>query len=436
VAILDRLGPGGIGKEPAPQAGVDHRRAKRESPDVAVQSTRVARRSSSGAPPAVDARARLPAEPFASRRSRKYAGEGVPGIGRPVAKTEESVELGLQFLARHQSSDGSWSLHRFPGATPRDAGSFQSDTAATGLALLAFLGAAYDHYEDKYKEVVQGGLDWLIEHQEASGNLHVAQHPRSDENARLYSHAIATIALCEAYGMTGDQRLREPAQKAIDYLVRTQHPQFGGWRYSPGVGTDTSVTGWALMALKSGELTRLSVPADAYEKIKKWLDGAQASPDDGSRYYYNPSRPNEDDALAMRRGTANRTMTGVGLLMRLYLGWRRDHRSMLQGADFLKANLPQISPGDKIRDTYYWYYGTLVMFHMGGDYWQAWNERLHPLLIDTQIAQGRLAGSWDPQGPVPDRWGASGGRIYVTAMNLLSLEVYYRHLPIYEETGK
>ncbi len=86
-------------------------------------------------------------------------------------------------------------------------------------------------------------------------------------------------------------------------------------------------------------------------------------------------------------------MTAVGLLMRLYLGWNRDDPLHAARAPSIcwttcrrwhRDNEPQ-------RDTYYWYYATQVMFHMKGDYWTAWNERLHPLLIDTQV-QTRSAG--------------------------------------------
>jgi hypothetical protein len=110
---------------------------------------------------------------------------------------------------------------------------------------------------------------------------------------------------------------------------------------------------------------------------------------------------------------------------------------MTSGADLLLANPPVMgTSSDPRRDTYYWYYATQVMFHMGDQYWEQWNRRLHPLLVDTQIQQGPLAGSWHPHTPVPDRWAAHGGRLYVTTMNLLSLEVYYRHLPIYVQTGR
>jgi hypothetical protein len=108
---------------------------------------------------------------------------------------------------------------------------------------------------------------------------------------------------------------------------------------------------------------------------------------------------------------------------------------MLQGADYLAENPPAIGTSrNPQRDTYYWYYATQVMYHMGGDHWQAWNGRLHPLLVESQVRSGAMAGSWNPREPVPDRWGPHAGRLYVTTMNLLSLEVYYRHLPLYQDT--
>jgi hypothetical protein len=110
---------------------------------------------------------------------------------------------------------------------------------------------------------------------------------------------------------------------------------------------------------------------------------------------------------------------------------------MIRGAEYLRQRLPDIgSANAPRRDTYYWYYATQVMFHMGGQHWREWNRQLHPLLVGAQLREGPLAGSWDPQKPVPDRWGPFAGRLYVTTMNLLSLEVTYRHLPLYEDTAK
>ncbi len=352
-------------------------------------------------------------------------------------------------MANHQANDGSWSLGNF-GAGRRgyegERTALQSDAAATGLCLLTFLGAGYHHQDDRYKEVVAGGIDYLVKNQKANGDLYVNQDPKSGRSVWLYTHGICAIALCEAYGMTQDPDLREPAQKALDFIAEAQNKDYGGWRYSPGKGSDTSVTGWMMMALKSGQLSGLDVKPETFAKIEKWLNTAQSSKSDRHLYSYNPLAPNTPSQRHGRDIT--KTMTAVGLLMRMYSGWKRDDEHMQAGARYLVRNLP--SNGTRLnpeRDTYYWYYATQVMFHMGGEYWEAWNERLHPLLTDSQVTVGPLAGSWDPRFPVRDRWAgeplpgddngpAMAGRIYLTTLNLLSLEVYYRHLPIYEDTAK
>jgi hypothetical protein len=385
-----------------------------------------------GGVPSINAPVRDRAEAF---RARRPLGRGPGNVGSVDlgSKAEDAIQAGLEFLVRYQLPDGRWSLHSFRGATESDAGLIHSDAAATALALLSFLGAGYDHYDDKYQATVRGGLDFLLRNQKPNGDLYIAQDAESNKSAWLYSHAIATLALCESYGMTGDKRLQEPAQRAINFIVETQNQSTGGWRYTPGVSADTSVSGWQLMALKSGELSGLKVPRETLDKIKGWLDYAQVEGSGGSQYLYNPGRPASQDP----RDTRRPTMTSVGLLMRLYLGWNRQTPALVTGAKTIQASLPEMcARGAWARDTYYWYYATQVMYHMGGDYWKTWQDRLHPLLVSTQVQTGDARGSWDPTNPVPDRWGQHGGRIYVTTLNLLSLEVTYRNLPIYESTGK
>jgi hypothetical protein len=422
---------GGLGTESAPGVGSPLRRAQTESSVARVDKGPLLGRRSSG-PVAIDGRSREPAAAFARRGDQRQK----QGLGGEEAAdgSAAAIDLGLDYLARQQMADGSWSLGF---ASPRQGDtdeqpSFRSDSAATGLALLSFLGAGYDHYGGRHEGVVQRALGCLLKQQKPDGDLYRPQDARSNESAWLYSHGIASIALCEAYGMTGDRSLAGPAQKAVDFIVASQDPAQGAWRYRPQVGSDTSVSGWQLMALKSGELAGLRVPAGTYEKTRHWLDGAQA---EGSQYVYNPLAP---DTPAQRHGRKpTSTMTAVGLLMRLYTGWNRDDPRMIAGAEHLLQHLPEQGTAARpARDTYYWYYATQVMFHMRGKYWRAWNERLNPLLIDQQIQSGPLAGSWDPRRPAPDRWGPQGGRIYVTTLNLLSLEVFYRHLPIYESTAK
>lgn len=394
---------------------------------MARQQQRRARRDVGG-PPAPAGTDIAAVESFSRRVARTSGGAQPTPAGTVGPATEEAIERGLVWLAERQNADGSWSLQGHGEDVI-----LTSDTAATGLSLLAFQGAGYTHRQHQYAGTVARGLEFLISSQRTNGDLYRRENPTSDRNVALYSHGIAALAMCEAYGMTQDPQLRDPAQAAIDYIAATQHHRRGGWRYTPQVSSDTSVTGWMMMALKSGELAGLEVPRDTYAGIDRWLRLAQQSPGNRDRYRYNPYAP---DTPSQRHGRIpTPTMTSVGILMRMYLGWERENPAMQSAADYLLKHPPQIGTEQSPqRDTYYWYYATQVMFHMGGDHWDRWNRFLNPILLDAQIKRGPEAGSWNPEEPVPDRWGPHAGRLYVTTLNLLNLEIYYRHLPIYEKT--
>jgi hypothetical protein len=89
-------------------------------------------------------------------------------------------------------------------------------------------------------------------------------------------------------------------------------------------------------------------------------------------------------------------------------------------------------PDPNEANIYYWYYASQVLHHMGGGPWEKWNEHQRAVLIAMQETQGHAAGSWSPRG---SSGGAddtrSGGRIYMTSLAICTLEVYYRHLPLY-----
>jgi hypothetical protein len=429
VATNAEMGMGGLGMTAAPLPGSLSRRAQENSDIVLAVSARFDTKKA-GAQQIPDLRATYTQPKFQSRKTGDQLGADY-FRGQPTTKLEKAIGTGLEFLAKMQRPDGSWSLNHFPpGYENAGAGTIDSDTAATGLALLVYLGAAYDHDSERYGDVVRRGLEFLIRNQKENGDLYIDRDKFSNESARLYSHGIASIALCEAYGMTTDvAMLRDPAQKALDFIVASQHPKRGGWRYQPGVESDTSVSGWQLMALKSGELAGLNVPKKTYEMVAVFLAKAQDKKD-SSRFVYNP--------YATDRRNSNPTMTAVGLLMKLYLGADPKDPVIVRGAKSLLASPPSIGTARRpTRDTYYWYYATQVMAHMGDAQLNEWNEHLKPVLIDTQINQGKFAGSWSPNlqddGAVRDAWGKHGGRIYVTTMNLLSLEVRHRLLPLYRD---
>ena len=270
------------------------------------------------------------------------------------------------------------------------------------------------------------------------GGLFVETGTRSDNSCRLYSHAIAALALTEAFGMTQDPELREPAQKALDYIVESQDSNRGGWRYFTQPNkrqSDTSVTGWMMMALQSGRLAGLDVPESTFEGIDSWLK-VSADPADPSQFRYNPYAADSSQINRSQGRQASPPMTAVGLLMQIYNGWDRDDPRLIKGAQSLVDRQLPSDANVLVRDTYYWYYATQVLLHVDGTLWEQWESQLHPLLVQSQVQTDEMAGSWDPYSPVPDRWGIHAGRLYVTTMNLLSLEVKNRKLPLYDDTLK
>ncbi len=308
-------------------------------------------------------------------------------------ESDEAVTSALLWLARAQDkATGRWDAARWEAA-------MSCDTGCTGLAILAFLGAGYHPGQKTFQQNVRAGLGWLVQQVGPDG------HMRDDDN--VYGQAIATMALCEAYGMSGESRYREPAQRAVNYIM-TQMTPYGGFGYS-AQRDDTSVTGWHIMALKSARLAGLNVPSFAVDRGKQFL-GAVLTSTGESQY-----------RISINNTT--RALTAVGLLGRLFLDISTDDENVVKIADLIRQW------GPSIEDEYYTYHATYGMFQMGGDYWDEWNARFRDRLIGRQIKQGSDVGSWDPQGTA---WGGTAGRVYVTAMYVLSLEVYYRFLPVYQ----
>jgi hypothetical protein len=318
--------------------------------------------------------------------------------------TEAAVARGLRWIAQQQQPDGRWRLD----------GGVRSDSAATSLALLPFLGAGQTHLSGRHKDVVARGLRWLVSHQKPDGDLRAD----STGNSGMYAHGQGAIVLCEGYLMTGDEALREPAQKAVDFIVQAQFRD-GGWRYQPAQEvdahaqrSDTSVVGWQLMALQSARAAKLNVPAEAFELSSHYLETAQSR--DGALYGYQPGhRPTP-------------TMTAEALLCRIYLGWTKADPPLLEGLRWLLETDP---PDAGRPNVYYWYYGTQAMHHAGGREWERWNFLMRDTLVNTQEKQGEPAGSWAPRG----EHASAGGRLYMTSLAVCTLEVYYRHLPIFRQ---
>jgi hypothetical protein len=334
-------------------------------------------------------------------------------------ETERAVQSALAWLAAAQSSDGRWNAARHGGGVERSvqghhrhgAGA-KSDHGVTGLALLALLGAGNTHREGAYAETVDRGIRFLVERQRPDGSL----AGEAEFFAALYCHGMATIALAECCAMTGDAALRPPLDRAVRHTLAMQSPATGGWRYAAGDRGDTSQLGWQVMVLSSSRNAGVAGLEQAEGRARLFLQSVSSGRTGGLASYRAGERPNV-------------AMTAEALVCRLFLGMPPDHPVVGEAEEMIMRSLPDAASPN----AYTWYYATLAMFHAGGPQWDRWNQQLQAALLPLQRRESSgLDGSWDPD-PV---WGGHGGRVYATAMAAMTLEVYYRHLPMHRQTPR
>jgi RNA polymerase sigma factor (sigma-70 family) len=349
-------------------------------------------------------------------RSQPAAGPPAPAHaparrfgGAKEEKTEAAIADGLQWLVRHQAPDGRWSLDHFEshGHCDCTGPGTHNDVAGTALGLLPLLGAgetqrgvgAYHPYAGN----VRRGLRYLVQVEDAKGDFHQG----------MYAHGLATLTLCEAYGLTGDAELKEPAQRALDYIVDAQHPTNGGWRYAPRQPGDMSVTSWQVLALASGRRAGLKIPKETWQRVATFLDSVGTH--DGSAYgYVSPTE-------------GQMAMTAAGLYCRLQLGWPRNQPGLVKGVAWLQLHPPSTA----IPNVYYYHIATRLMNQVGGKDWTRWEARLRQLLVDTQDRgtdpkHTHQKGSWSPE---HDVFGKAGGRLMITSLSLILLETCARGDP-------
>ncbi|HQZ67739.1 MAG TPA: hypothetical protein PLY87_21765 [Planctomycetaceae bacterium] len=401
-------------------------------------------------------------------------------------ESESAVERSLKWMAANQSQDGRWDAEdfgagqvRFDLERPeldREFAGKEADTGLTALVTLSFLGAGYTHEEGRYAVEVDRAVDWLISQQAADGNL----CGKAEHFARMYCHAMATYSLAEAYGMqkeivlgpiidpeavrftldsaelaavqiasgatsqgllsamaangvgrrmratqiayslrrVDDLRLRAALSKAVAFTISQQDPRSGGWRYKPQQSGDVSMLGWQLMSLKGAEIAGVGIPEAVKTRMNGFIDKVRQGKHGGLFGY------RENVVVGGRNSEpVSPTMTAEALFCQQMLGYPRDTEASRESIAYLMRNPPRRSD----MNYYYWYYGTLAMYQQGGRAWQDWNAIVRDVLISEQIQTGPMAGTWDPN----DQWGRYGGRLYSTALATLTLEVYYRLLPLY-----
>lgn len=342
-------------------------------------------------------------QPFAARRGATRAATVSKRGGSPAS--ERAVERGLAWLAAHQAVDGSWQFD-LSGCNChggcRNPGTLKSSTASTSIVILPFLGAGNTHIDGPYQQTVSRAIYYLISRMQPT--------PRGGDfcEGSMYGHGVTTLALAEAYGMTGDDMLLPYLRDAIRFIQTAQDQHGGGWRYLPGQSGDTTVTAWQVAALKSATIAGIETPSPTIDGVRRFLDSVQAN--NGAAYGY-------------RKPMAKPCTSAVGLLCRMYTGWGPDHEALVRGVTVLAKTKP--SPDDIYQN----FYLAQALIQMDHPVWPRWNRQNRDQLVDRQSRFGHEAGSWFFDDPDT----APGGRLAHTALAVLSLEVYYRLLPIYTD---
>ncbi len=325
-------------------------------------------------------------------------------------ETEAAVASALRFLAQTQQPNGAWNpqttgagVERAPLGVNRHGAGGRSETAITGLALLAMIGAGNTHQQGPYADNVYRGLAFLINSQSrVPHNMGSLAGSNTSVYSATYSHGIAALAMCEAAAITQDASALVSAQRAMAYTSQIQIPTTGGWRYTRyDRDGDLSQLGWQAMVLDAGHRAKIPINPQAVNGIQRFLKSVRAGR--GGLASYRP------------REVPTRTMTAEALATRLLIGETVPQSEIAEAERFLM----QQPPGIGVDNYYYWYYATLALHQLQDDAWHQWNAALKHRLLSTQKPDG----GWSSN----TVWGGYGGEIYTTSMAALCLETYYRH---------
>jgi hypothetical protein len=327
-----------------------------------------------------------------------------PTAAPPEKETpvDKAIDKALEFLDNIQDkTDGAWRAGR-GGKTP----------AVTSLAVMAFLSAGHVPGEGKYGTTVEKGVRWVLRQQQANGVI------ASDDRQLMYHHGIATLMLAEVAGMTDSDlagEIRTKLAKAVNVILRAQRGgnghQSGGWRYqiAPVQGSDLSVTGWQLMALRAAKNLGCDVPADTIDRAVEYIKRCHNRTSGGFGYMspYDVTIP----------------CTGTGILALELCGKERHHSPEALKAGALLIREQYLPRWSQPHFFYSIYYGSQATFQLGDNYWSAYKPRLHEVLLRNQNYNGSWSG-----GDSDSVYGPA----YTTAMGVLALTVEYRFLPIYQ----
>lgn len=342
------------------------------------------------------------------------------------SNVESAVDRGLAHLASIQEEDG-----RFPS---EDA----AQPAVTSLAIMAFLSRGHMPDEGKYGAKISQAIDFVLSTQKRRGYfslLPVAPPVSHASPAQTvtYNHSIAGLMLGEVYGMTSgerSQKIEAAITTALIYHREVQTRQkekpsdIGGFRYGypegPNASSDMSVTGWALMFLRSARNAEFNVPKQYFDEgldfVERCYERDAAQHEKGVFRY----RPLESDPAANPQITLANTASSM---LTLILGGRHTHEGIATGASWFRSrDYPR-----PWQDGYYYlssYYSSQATAQVGGDTW----NQIFPQIARNLLAEQTKEGNWPIAGGAERNYGTA----YSTSLAILALTPAYQLLPIYQ----
>lgn len=307
--------------------------------------------------------------------------------GKMDEDVKKATAKALEWLASKQNSDGSWGDTRYP-----------NNTAITGFVLMAFMSQGHLPNQGKYgPEVAKGTRFLLASAREGDGYL------IGTRMGNMYCHGMATLALSQLFGMTGDEEVKKTLKKAVDLIVRSQNHE-GGWRYEPQpTGADISVTIMQVMALRGAKDSGLHVPDKTMKNALEYINHCYDKYSGG--YTYQPG--NRAPGFA-------RTAAGICVVK---LTGEYD-KNVDRSVDYLKRQM------ERPREHYWYghYYACHAFYQIGGKDW----EDYYALIKKQFLAQQQSDGSWSRMEP------QSAGPVYQTAIAVIALSVPADYLPIFQ----
>lgn len=360
-------------------------------------------------------------------------GQGVPAKGATASspseasfeitpELEDATRRGLDYLVRTQARAGYWTgdigFKIYTDYRVTDADS--AHVGVTGLAVMAFLACGELPGRGKHGDTVNRAVNYLLTCTEENGYI-------AANGTRMYSHAFATLALAEVYGMTTRSTVREALQRSVNLISDSQN-QEGGWRYKPfAPDSDMSLTVCQVMALRAARNSGLFVPHNVIDKAVAYVRKSARQP--GEENYSPRWRRWRDEEFhggvfkyqLSRRSRSSFALTAAGVTT-LYGAGVYDDPLIERGLDYMSEHFEAYSSNyDEHFLLYYGnYYAVQAFYQAGKERWERYFTAMREFLLNRQAAEG----SWECRvGP---------GKTFATAVATLILAIPFQYLPIFQ----